>query len=167
MQHQCFEHSLGSFALVADQDRLIGILWRENPAQVASALNTRYPESREKSSAFLTGAWAAITAFLAGESRQMDLPHELRNVTPFQKRVLQALQGCPYGTTLTYGELARQVGSPHAARAIGAAMAVNPLPLLIPCHRVVGSGHKLTGYSGGRGISSKRYLLALEAGDKP
>ena len=167
MQHQCFEHPLGSFALVADQDRLISILWRENPAQVASVLNIRYAESREKSSAFLTGAWAAVTAFLAGESRQMDLPHELRNVTPFQKRVLQILQDCPYGTTLTYGELARQVGSPHAARAIGAAMAANPLPLLIPCHRVVGSGHKLTGYSGGRGISTKKYLLALEAGDRP
>lgn len=166
MHHQYFDHAQGCFALVADGGSLIGILWRNHHEEVVSELQRRYPASQDKSSEFLSRVLAEVTAFLAGKSRQLDLPHELRGVTPFQKRVLRALQSWPYGSTLTYGELAREVGSPRAARAVGAAMAANPLPLLIPCHRVVGADNRLTGYSGGRGLSSKQYLLALETGGK-
>ena len=163
MQHVFFQHDQGFFALVADQDRLVGILWRSSREEVATDLKARFPVSGQQASQFLSHAWTRLAAFLAGESRQLDLPYELRGVTPFQRQVLQTLQSCPYGATLTYGELARQAGRPGAARAVGAAMAGNPLPLLIPCHRVTGAGGRLTGYSGGRGLASKKFLLELEA----
>jgi methylated-DNA-[protein]-cysteine S-methyltransferase len=162
MQHRFFEHPQGSFALVADRDQLVGVMWRDNREETARDLNAVYPASREESSTLLENSWSQIESYLAGERTQWQIPIEIRGVTPFQKRVLQALQNCRYGETLTYGELAERAGSPRAARAVGAAMAANPLPLLIPCHRVIGAGLRLTGYSGGRGIASKKYLLELE-----
>ncbi|RMH06768.1 MAG: methylated-DNA--[protein]-cysteine S-methyltransferase [Nitrospirae bacterium] len=80
--------------------------------------------------------------------------------TPFQRRVWQALQTIPYGHTISYGALARMIGQPHAARAVGAANACNPISIIIPCHRVIGSTGKLVGYGGGLAI--KEALLALE-----
>ncbi len=162
MIHQLFEHAQGSFALVADQDKVIGILWRDNRQEISRALGVHYPASVTGSSTLLLNAWAQIRGYLAGNLRELNFPFALRGVTAFQKRILQTLQDCPYGTTLTYGKLAELAGRPGSARAVGAAMAANPLPLLIPCHRVVGAGRKLTGYSGGRGIPSKKFLLELE-----
>lgn len=86
-----------------------------------------------------------------------------QGVSAFHRRVLRACYRIPAGSVLTYGELASKVGSPKAARAVGAAMAANRWPLLIPCHRVVGSGGKLTGYSGIGGLETKRRLLEMEA----
>ena len=83
-------------------------------------------------------------------------------VTTFHRRVLEECCRVPAGETITYGELARRVGSPAAARAVGGAMARNRWPLLIPCHRVLGSTGKLTGYSGVGGVETKRRLLELE-----
>jgi len=80
--------------------------------------------------------------------------------TPFQLSVLRALQEIPYGQTISYGELARRVGRPRASRAVGAANARNPLPIVIPCHRVIGSDGSLTGFGGG--LAAKKRLLALE-----
>ncbi len=85
--------------------------------------------------------------------------------TPFQRRVWQALARVPYGTTLSYGELARQVGNPRAARAVGMANARNPLPIVIPCHRVIGKNGSLTGFGGG--LDVKQQLLALEGWKPP
>ena len=83
-------------------------------------------------------------------------------MTAFQQRVLHLTSAIPAGALRTYGQLARDVGSPHASRAVGQALGRNPVPIVIPCHRVVGSNGRLTGYSGGRGIESKRWLLRLE-----
>jgi methylated-DNA-[protein]-cysteine S-methyltransferase len=80
--------------------------------------------------------------------------------TPFQRMVWDALRGIPYGETVTYGELARRIGRPHAVRAVGAANGANPLPIVIPCHRVVGQGGRLVGYGGG--LPAKAALLGLE-----
>jgi len=80
--------------------------------------------------------------------------------TPFQLSVLRALQKIPYGQTISYGELARRIGKPKASRAVGAANARNPLPIVIPCHRVIGSDGSLTGFGGG--LDVKKALLALE-----
>jgi methylated-DNA-[protein]-cysteine S-methyltransferase len=166
MQHQFFEHPQGAFALVADQDRLIGVIWRDSQADAALAVSAAYPQSIEQASDLLGNARRQIEAYLAGTSTSFDLPFALKGVTPFQKKVLETLSRCPYGVTLTYGQLADRAGHPKAARAVGAAMAANPLPLIIPCHRVIGAGSKLTGYSGGRGVSSKKFLLELETGGK-
>ncbi len=82
------------------------------------------------------------------------------NVTPFQKEVLTALQEVPYGDTISYGELAKMIGKPRASRAVGQANAKNPIPIVIPCHRVIGSNGRLTGFGGG--LAVKQVLLELE-----
>ena len=82
------------------------------------------------------------------------------NVTPFQEKVLTALRRVPYGETISYGELAKNIGNPEASRAVGQANARNPIPIVIPCHRVIGSNGKLTGFGGGMAV--KQSLLDLE-----
>jgi len=85
-------------------------------------------------------------------------------LTPFQRRVLEAVAVIPSGTQMTYGQIARRIGKPAAARAVGAAVGGNPWPVLVPCHRVIGAGGKLTGFSAPGGIETKRKMLELEAG---
>ena len=97
--------------------------------------------------------------YFAGQRRRFDLPLAPSG-TPFQREVLTALQRIPYGETRTYGELGRALGRPRAARAVGAANGRNPLPIAIPCHRVIGCDGSLTGFGGG--LKAKRFLLNLE-----
>ena len=92
--------------------------------------------------------------------REFDLPLQLSG-TEFQVSVLKALQEIPYGETVSYGEIARRIGRPKAVRAVGAANGRNPLPIVVPCHRVIGSTGDLTGFGGG--LDTKEALLRLEA----
>jgi methylated-DNA-[protein]-cysteine S-methyltransferase len=105
---------------------------------------------------------AAITQleqYFAGKRRAFDLPLAPRG-TDFQRRVWRLLTEIPYGKTISYGELARRIGKPSASRAVGLANGANPLPIVVPCHRVIGADGSLTGFGGGLPI--KRKLLALE-----
>ena len=105
-------------------------------------------------------AKAQLAAYFAGELRNFSLP--LRPCgTEFQSRVWQELTRIPYGETISYGELARRIGNPAASRAVGLANGKNPIGIIVPCHRVIGTNGKLTGYAGG--VSRKEALLALEA----
>jgi methylated-DNA-[protein]-cysteine S-methyltransferase len=105
-----------------------------------------------------------LEEYFAGERREFSLP--LRPVgTPFQKIVWSALRSIPYGATVSYGELARRIGRPSASRAVGAANGANPLPIIVPCHRIIGADRSLTGFGGG--LETKRFLLAHEAGFAP
>jgi methylated-DNA-[protein]-cysteine S-methyltransferase len=108
----------------------------------------------------LAEAIGQLRAYFAGERREFSLPLRPQG-TPFQNRVWSALRGVPFGATVSYGELARRIGQPSAARAVGAANAANPLPIVVPCHRVIGEDHSLTGFGGG--LATKRFLLAHEA----
>lgn len=119
---------------------------------------TPKPDWEHAEGAFAEAA-AQLDAYFAGELRAFDLNIRL-SVTPFQDAVLRELRRIPYGETRTYGEIAARIGRPKAVRAVGAANGNNPLPIVIPCHRVVGAGGRLTGFGGGLG--TKRYLLALE-----
>lgn len=103
-----------------------------------------------------------ISEYFSGQRRQFDLDFDWSETTHFSRLVLQALQLVPYGTTITYGELAARVGSPGAARAVGRVMAKNRFPIVIPCHRVIARNGALTGYSGGEGIVTKQWLLSHE-----
>ena len=107
----------------------------------------------------LAEAARQLTAYFAGERREFALPLAPSG-TPFRLRVWAAMQAIPYGQTRSYGDLARALDS--APRAIGGACGANPIPLVIPCHRVVGAGGALGGFSGGAGCDTKRQLLALE-----
>ena len=100
-----------------------------------------------------------LEAYFAGQLTEFDLP--LAPVgTDFQRRVWDELRRIPYGQTISYGELARRIGNPNASRAVGLANGRNPFSIIVPCHRVVGSGGKLVGYAGG--MTRKETLLALE-----
>ncbi len=101
-----------------------------------------------------------LTEYFAGERREFDLPLKL-NGTEFQMSVLQALQHIPYGETTSYAEIAERIGRPKAVRAVGAANGRNPIPIIVPCHRVIGSHGELTGFGGG--LDTKEALLRLEA----
>ena len=122
----------------------IGADWTENPDAAPFAETKRQ-----------------LTEYFAGTRRDFDLPL-LPQGTEFQRKVWQELRTIPYGGTLSYGELARQIGSPGASRAVGLANGRNPISIIVPCHRVVGANGKLTGYGGG--LPRKAALLELETG---
>lgn len=104
-----------------------------------------------------------LAEYFAGERMAFDLPLDPQG-TEFQLTVWKALGDVPFGTTATYGEIARAIGQLTATRAVGAANGRNPIPIIIPCHRVIGASGELTGYSGGGGIETKRRLLDHESG---
>jgi methylated-DNA-[protein]-cysteine S-methyltransferase len=108
----------------------------------------------------LENARAQISEYFDGTRREFDLPLQLSG-TEFQVSVLEALQDIPYGETVSYGEIARRIGRPRAVRAVGAANGRNPLPIVVPCHRVIGVTGDLTGFGGG--LDTKEALLRMEA----
>lgn len=106
-------------------------------------------------------AAAELTTYFAGRRRDFTCDLDLVG-TPFQRRVWAAVRAVPYGETATYREIAERIGAPRAYRAVGAANGANPVAIVVPCHRLVGSDGSLTGYGGG--LAAKRWLLELEAG---
>jgi methylated-DNA-[protein]-cysteine S-methyltransferase len=106
---------------------------------------------------------AQVVEYLNGQRRSFDLPIDWSTMNSFQEKALRATLAIPYGQTATYQQIALQVNSPRGARAVGRAEATNPIPLVIPCHRVLGSDGKLHGYGGGNGIETKAWLLKLES----
>lgn len=147
-----FDTPLGPMAL-EEEEGAITRLWL--PGQPV-------PPSPGRETPLLCRGRQELLEYLAGERRDFDLPLHPRG-TPFQRRVWQALGDIPYGQTRTYAQIARAVDSPRGFRAVGMANHRNPIPILIPCHRVVGSGGALTGYAGG--LELKKALLALEGAD--
>ena len=109
--------------------------------------------------ALFKDCFAQLGAYFGGELTRFDLPLHFTG-TPFQTTVWRALIDIPYGETVSYGALAAMIGRPTASRAVGAANGANPLPIVAPCHRVIGADHSLTGFGGG--LSTKRFLLEHE-----
>lgn len=107
-------------------------------------------------------AAAQIIAYLNGTRQTFDLPIDWSAMSPAQADILRRVHAIPYGQKRTYGDIARELGQPGAARAVGRANATNPMPLVIPCHRVVGSDGKLHGFSAPGGLETKAWLLRLE-----
>ncbi len=146
---------IGRLRLVADTGGLREV-WFE------SGRHRRDPAPHwERSSSALTFARTALEEYFARTRQVFELPLNPHG-TPFQLAVWQELARIPYGSTISYAELARRIGQPRAVRAVGAANGRNPLPIVLPCHRVIGSDGSLTGFGGG--LPTKRYLLALEHG---
>lgn len=112
----------------------------------------------------LSDVLSEIDAYFSGKLRVFSAPIDLRGVTPFTRRVLVAARFVPFGAVTSYGELARRIGVPKGARAVGAALGRNPIPIIVPCHRVLQSGGRLGGYTGGLHI--KRKLLEVERSGK-
>lgn len=115
-----------------------------------------------KSSAEVKTFLKQLNEYLGGKRIAFDLPIDYSVLTEFQKKVLTTALKIPRGRVLTYGDVARKIGRPRAARAVGQALGSNPMPIVIPCHRVLGSDGSLHGYSGGGGLKTKEWLLKLE-----
>ena len=153
--HTVAASPLGPLTLVVEDGALCGLYMTEQRHRPDPALLGRRDDGPGRQ------VVPQLEAYFAGELRDFDVPVLLVG-TPFQRRVWAALTQIPYGQTRTYGELAAAVGQPTASRAVGLANGRNPVGIVVPCHRVVGSGGSLTGYGGG--LSRKRALLELEAG---
>jgi methylated-DNA-[protein]-cysteine S-methyltransferase len=110
----------------------------------------------------LEDATQQVGEYLRGERKAFQLPVDLSSMTPFQQTVLNEVTNVPRGEVVTYGDLARRIGKPRAARAVGQALGSNPVPIVVPCHRVIASDGSLGGYSGRRGVETKEALLTLE-----
>ena len=117
----------------------------------------------KEDAAFFVEVIRQLNAYFAGELKEFEIPLLMLG-TEFQKRVWKALLTIPYGETMSYGELAKKIGEPKAVRAVGAANGQNPLPIIVPCHRVIGSDGSLTGFGGG--LENKKKLLELEKGQR-
>ena len=115
-----------------------------------------------RSEAALKSVLQQLEEYFNGRRKVFNLPLSLSHLTRFQRSVLEATMDVSLGNVTTYGEIARRLGKTRAARAVGQALARNPIPILIPCHRVLGSDGALHGYSGGKGIETKRFLLQFE-----
>jgi methylated-DNA-[protein]-cysteine S-methyltransferase len=154
--HVVIDSPVGTLTLVATDRGLCGLymdMQRHRPADETFGVPGD-PDSEP-----FAAVAEQLAAYFAGELTDFELPLHLRG-TPFQQRVWAALQEIPYGETTTYGELAVEIGSPTASRAVGLANGRNPVGVIVPCHRVVGSTGSLTGYGGG--LDRKRYLLDFE-----
>jgi len=149
MWHAYAPSPIGGLLLVANEEGLVRIEWR-----------TAAPGCPD-SGGPLSSTIRQLAEYFAGTRKQFDVPLALRG-TPFQLEVWRALQQIPYGETRSYADIARAIGRPTATRAVGAANGANPIPIIVPCHRVIGSNGTLTGFGGG--IAVKRRLLDLEAG---
>ncbi|GAB4453887.1 MAG: methylated-DNA--[protein]-cysteine S-methyltransferase [Anaerolineae bacterium] len=129
----------------------------------AAFLASLDPAARtERNPEALAPATAQLREYFAGERARFDMPLDFSRMTPFQRTVLQTALRIPAGTVWTYGQVARAIGRPRASRAVGQALGSNPIPIVIPCHRVIGSDGSLHGYGAGSGIPSKQWLLQFE-----
>jgi methylated-DNA-[protein]-cysteine S-methyltransferase len=145
---------VGELLLVGDERALRGLYMQEG--RTASAVRPRWTRADEA----FRDVRMQLGEYFEGDRASFDVPLELEG-TPFQRRVWRALGEIPYGETISYGALARRIGRPESSRAVGAANGRNPISLIVPCHRVIGSDGGLTGYGGG--IERKRFLLNLES----
>lgn len=153
---------VGEVYVAVNDSGLVGVEFGVDREEFLHRLGERFRSRVERSPERAAPAMAQVRDYLEGRRVAFDLPLDLTGLTDFQCRVLLAASRVPRGKTASYKDIARQIGRPKAARAVGQALARNPVPIVIPCHRVVAADGSLTGYSGGRGIATKASLLKLE-----
>lgn len=146
---RCFDSPIGNIVLLARNNKVVHLTM--GGPEVANAGKAKVLEIAEKQ----------LKNFFAGKSQILDFEVELKG-TEFQRSVWAEISKIGFGETKTYGEIAHAIGRPKAVRAVGGAVGANPVPLIVGCHRVLGASGKITGYSGGDGLPTKRWLLALE-----
>ena len=149
-----FQSPIGRLLLTSDGAALTGLYME--PSRKAQSTDGW---TEDAAAAPLSAALRQLTEYFGGTRREFDLPLRPQG-TEFQKRVWRELTEIPYGTTWSYGQLAKRIDNPSASRAVGLANGRNPISILVPCHRVIGADGSLTGYGGG--LERKRWLLAHE-----
>ena len=154
--------SLGKLWLAVSENGLVAVEFNMDRDEFIRYIQTRFKRPVKFAPRRVAEAASQLSEYLRGKRREFTFPINWSVLTPFQRSALRATYAIPFGETRTYGELANQIGHPRAARAVGRAEATNPMPLIIPCHRVVGADGKLHGYGGGEGLPTKEWLLKLE-----
>ena len=157
--------AIGSMLVAGEGRRLVAVKFAVDEKRLPRAVEELHLELHgkfelERSEAKVAPLAKQLRDYLAGKRTAFDVDLELSWVTPFRREVLLACAAIPRGQVATYAELARRVGSPNAARAVGNTMRTNPIPIVIPCHRIVGSNGSLTGFGGG--LDVKAQLLKME-----
>lgn len=155
LAYKIVESPVGKLKVIASDKGLVAILWEnDKPSRVRLGEvtdNSQHP--------VLLKAEKQLAEYFAGKRKQFSVALDMHG-TSFQKNVWEALLAIPFGETRSYGQLAKQLGNANASRAVGAANGKNPLSIIVPCHRVIGSTGKLTGFAGG--MKTKAHLLELE-----
>ena len=156
---QSLDSPVGELTLLADDSTLVAVLWETEQY----SRDQFGPSTLADNHPILCGANRQLEEYFAGKRREFDVPLGPRG-TSFQMRVWSGLRDIPYGELWSYGKLARHIGHSGAARAVGAANGRNPIPIIIPCHRVIGSNGTLTGFGGGLDIKARLIELERDAG---
>ena len=154
---------LGPIWVAVSENGLVAVETSDDRETIIESLNRMGFQNIVHDQQETAGAIRQISEYLNGERREFELAIDWSVLTPFQNKVLRATFEIPYGQVRTYGGLAKEVGNPGAARAVGRAEATNPMPLVIPCHRVIGADGGLHGYGSGEGVKTKAWLLELES----
>ena len=158
---------VGALWVAVGERGLMAVEFDEPEAEFRRRLERRVARQAVRADDRTIEARQQVLDYLKGRRRHFSLAVDLRHLTPFQRRVLQAAQAVPRGEVSTYGQIARRIGRPRSARAVGQALGSNPVPIVIPCHRILASDGGLGGYSGRGGIRTKRQLLQLEGAKLP
>jgi methylated-DNA-[protein]-cysteine S-methyltransferase len=155
------ETILGDLRLAASDFGLVAVEWAHSQFQFDSYLQ-KLKRTIEPNAKRITPYAKELREYLAGKRNAFTIPIDWSLFRPFQREALQAVYRIPYGETCTYHDIAIEIGRPNASRAVGRANATNPMPIVIPCHRVIGRDGKLHGYGGGEGLKTKEWLLKME-----
>ena len=153
---------IGDLWLAASDLGLAAVEWGRTQIEFETYLSRRFKRTVVFSPEHVREAAAQLKEYLLGQRRAFTLVVDWTLLRQFQQSVLHATYEIPYGETRTYKEIAEHIGRPHAARAVGRAEATNPMPLVLPCHRVIGMDGKLHGYGMAEGMKTKAWLLKLE-----
>ena len=154
--------ALGDLWVAVSENGLVAVDFPTDQAEFTAWLQKQHSAPVEFSPEKVLDAVTQLREYAAGEREVFSLPIDWSVLREFQRKALQATFEIPYGETRTYKEIAVEVGKPRAARAVGRAEATNPMPVVLPCHRVVGADRKLHGYGAGSGLDTKTWLLKLE-----
>lgn len=152
---------LGDFRLAASDLGLVAVEWADAQPELDAYLQ-KLKRPFELNQKKIAPYSKELREYLNGKRHTFTIPIDWTLFTPFQRESLQAVFRIPYGETRTYIDIAREIDRPQAYRAVGAANAMNPMPIVVPCHRVLGTDGKLHGYGGGDGLSTKQWLLKFE-----
>ena len=156
---------IGKILIITEQETLCGLEFEGYETRTYRFLDKRFGNHKLNPVRNITGISQSIQAYLEGDYHSLDHISVSTGGTAFQQQVWTALRSIPVGTVITYGELAQRLGKPAAARAVGITNSLNPISIVLPCHRVIGANGALTGYAGG--LERKRWLLHHEGWQLP
>jgi methylated-DNA-[protein]-cysteine S-methyltransferase len=153
--------ALGDFRIAVSDLGLLAVEWADSQPELYAYL-FRLKRSVEYDQKRIQPYAKELGEYLKGKRREFTFPIDWSSLRSFQQKTLKVVYAIPYGEICTYADIAAQIGQPHAYRAVGRANATNPMPIVIPCHRVIGKDGKLHGYGGGDGLPTKEWLLKME-----